>query len=156
MKIILLNLNSASEDWSQMAVSFYEKKLSYFIDFSVVSLKSENLSRQQKDLRLKKEEEKVLNYLKSDDYLVLFDEKGKALTSVQFSKELNQILISGKKRIVFLIGGAFGVSDEIKKKAALKISLSSLTFNHLIAEIVALEQIYRGFAILKNLPYHNE
>ncbi|MCK6599953.1 MAG: 23S rRNA (pseudouridine(1915)-N(3))-methyltransferase RlmH [Bdellovibrionaceae bacterium] len=156
MKIILLNLNSASEDWSQKAVAFYEKKLSHFIDFSVISLKSENLNRQQKELRLKKEEEKIFNYLKADDYLVLFDEKGKNLTSLQLSKELNQILISGKKRIVFLIGGAFGVSDEVKKKAAFKISLSNLTFNHLIAEIVALEQIYRGFAILKNLPYHNE
>lgn len=156
MKFVFVNLNSAKEDWSEAAFELYEKKLKHFISFEIVTLKGENQSRSQKEVRLSKEAEQIMKYLKEDDFLVLFDEKGKSLNSIDFSKQINSILNSGKKRVVFLIGGAFGVSDEIKKRANLKISLSTLVFNHLVAQLVALEQLYRAFAIIKNLPYHNE
>ena len=156
MKFVFVNLNSAKEDWSESAFELYEKKLKHFINFEIVSLKGENQSRSQKEVRLTKEAEQIMKFLKEDDFLVLFDEKGKSLNSIDFSKQINSILNSGKKRVVFLIGGAFGVSEEIKKRANLKISLSTLVFNHLVAQLVALEQLYRAFAIIKNLPYHNE
>lgn len=156
MKFVFVNLNSAKEDWSESAFDLYEKKLKHFINFEIVTLKGENQSRSQKEVRLTKEAEQIMKFLKEDDFLVLFDEKGKSLNSIDFSKQINSILNSGKKRVVFLIGGAFGVSDEIKKRANLKISLSTLVFNHLVAQLVALEQLYRAFAIIKNLPYHNE
>ena len=77
------------------------------------------------------------------------------MDSIKFSEHLNRILGSGKKQVYFLIGGPYGVSDEIKKRASLKVNLSPFTLNHLVAQVVLLEQIYRGFMILKNLPYHN-
>ena len=75
--------------------------------------------------------------------------------SYKNSEQLEKATTSGKKRIVFIIGGAFGVSDEIKKQAHLKVGLSAMVMNHLVAETVALEQIYRSLTILNRIPYHN-
>lgn len=151
-----MNLNTAKEKWSDQVQELYLEKINHFIKFEVISLKTDNLSRNQKDIRLQKETETILKFLKEDDYLVLFDERGKSFNSLEFSKQINSILNTGKKRVVFLIGGAFGVSEEIKSRAQLKVSFSTMVFNHLIAEAVALEQIYRAFTIIKNLPYHNQ
>jgi 23S rRNA (pseudouridine1915-N3)-methyltransferase len=112
--------------------------------------------RSSAEYRKKADTELLLKKITSDDYIVLFDEKGETLDSKAFSQKLNQVLLSGKKRIVWIIGGAYGVDDRVKARANLKISFSKMVMNHLVAQTVALEQIYRGFAILKNLPYHNE
>lgn len=156
MKFVFLNLNTAKEKWADQAQELYLEKINHFIKFEITNLKTDNLSRSQKEVRLQKEAETILKFLKEDDYLVLFDERGKSFNSIEFSKQINSILNTGKKRVVFLIGGAFGVSEEIKSRAQLKVSFSSMVFNHLVAEVVALEQIYRAFTIIKNLPYHNQ
>lgn len=155
MKFILLNLNTAKEKWAEQAEELYLEKINHFIKFEVVGLKTDNLSRSQKEVRLQKEDENIFKFLKDDDYLVLFDERGKAFNSLDFSKQINSILNSGKKRVIFLIGGAFGVSEDVRTRANLKVAFSTMVFNHLVAEVVALEQIYRSFTIIKNLPYHN-
>ncbi len=156
MKFIFLNLQSAKEEWSDQAIQLYQKKISHFVKIELKTLKSENFNRSFKDARVEKESQKIFDFLEKDDFLIVFDERGKPLNSLDFSKNINLILNSGKKRVVFLIGGAFGVSDELKRRANLNISLSNLTFNHLIAQLVVLEQIFRSFSILNNLPYHNE
>lgn len=156
MKFVFLNLQSAKEEWSDQAIQLYQKKISHFVKFEMKTLKGENFNRSFKEARVEKESQKIFDYLEKDDFLIVFDEKGKSLNSLDFSKNINLILNSGKKRVVFLIGGAFGLSDELKKRANLNISLSKLTFNHLIAQLIVLEQIYRSFSILNNLPYHNE
>lgn len=155
MKFVLLNLNTAKEKWADQAQELYLEKINHFIKFEAVSLKTDSLSRSQKEWRLQKESESIFKFLKEDDYLVLFDERGKTFNSVDFSKQINSILNSGKKRVIFLIGGAFGVHEDVRSRANLKISFSTMVFNHLVAEVVALEQIYRAFSIIKNLPYHN-
>lgn len=155
MKFILLNLNTAKEKWADQAEELYLEKINHFIKFEVVGLKTENLNRNQKEVRLQKEAENIFKFLKDDDYLVLFDERGKAFNSLDFSKQINSILNSGKKRVIFLIGGAFGVSEDVRARANIKVAFSTMVFNHLVAEVVALEQIYRSFTIIKNLPYHN-
>lgn len=155
MKFVLLNLNTAKEKWSDQAQELYLEKINHFIKFEVVGLKTDNLSRSQKEVRLQKEAESIFKFLKDDDFLVLFDERGKSFNSIEFSKQINNIMNSGKKRVVFLIGGAFGVSENVRSRAQLKVSFSPMVFNHLVAELVALEQIYRSFTIIKNLPYHN-
>ncbi|HRO66365.1 MAG TPA: 23S rRNA (pseudouridine(1915)-N(3))-methyltransferase RlmH, partial [Pseudobdellovibrionaceae bacterium] len=102
------------------------------------------------------ESDLILEYLKSDDYVILFDEKGESLDSRGFARRLEQALGSSKKRLVFLIGGAFGVEEPVRKRADRILSLSPLTMNHVLAKTMAWEQIYRSFTILKNLPYHND
>lgn len=155
MKIVLLNFQTSKEPWFQNANDLYVEKIGHFNSFEVKTLKPQVNERDQKETRVKREGEMVLSLLKPEDYLVLLDETGQSLNSLKFSESINRILVSGKRQAYFLIGGPYGVSDEVKKRANLKINLSAFTLNHLVAQVVLLEQIYRGFMILKNLPYHN-
>lgn len=156
MKIVLAHFNTAKEVWHSEATSLYIKKISQFASFEVVSLKTKKLSRDSAEAKKGAEAESLSSFVTGSDILVLFDERGTDLDSIGFSKKLNQWLISGKKRLVFCIGGAYGFDQSAKERADFKISLSKMTMNHLVAEIMAMEQVYRGFAILRNLPYHNE
>lgn len=155
MKAILFDFKTAKEEWFDLAVATYTKKLNPYIPFEVISLKSSKSDRDDAASKKKQESEDLLKKITSDDYVILFDEKGKDLDSIQFSKQIEAAQMSGKKRLVFIIGGAFGVSDDIKSRAQLKVSLSKMVMNHLVAETVALEQIYRSFTIIKRIPYHN-
>jgi len=156
MKFILLTCASASETWSDEAQALYIKKISPFIPFEIKELKVKKISRDDKNLRIKSDSDQILNEIKTDDYVILFDERGESLDSRKFSQKIEKILLSGKKRALFIIGGAYGVDERIRERAQLKVSFSKMVMNHLVAQTVALEQIYRGLAILKNLPYHND
>ena len=155
MKFVVLTCASASEDWSEAAYDLYTKKISHFVSFEIKELKPKKNSRDEKQQKIKADSEAILNEIKPDDFIILFDERGKSLDSVQFSKQIDKVLQSGKKRCLFVIGGAFGVDDSVKTRAQVTLSLSPMVMNHLVAQTVVMEQIYRGFAILKNLPYHN-
>ncbi len=155
MKFVLLHLSTAQEDWCDQAVSLYTKKLKHFVDFEVIALKPKKAPRSEEVARLSDEAQTILNFLKDGDELVLFDERGKTLTSEKFSDTVRQLHESGKKRVIFLIGGAYGIDESVKSKARIQISLAPFVMNHLVAKAVALEQVYRSFMIIKNLPYHN-
>jgi 23S rRNA (pseudouridine1915-N3)-methyltransferase len=112
-----------------------------------------NLSEiQQKD----KEGELILLKLQNTDQLVLLDDKGKDFSSIQFSQYLQKKMNSGIKQLVLVIGGPYGFSDTVYKKSNGKISLSKMTFSHQMIRLFIVEQLYRGFTILKNEPYHHE
>ena len=103
-----------------------------------------------------KEAALILNKISSTDRLFLFDEHGITYNSVEFSKFLQKQMNSGIKQLVFVIGGPYGFSEVLHKKAVGKISLSKMTFSHQMVRLFVLEQIYRGFTILKNEPYHHQ
>lgn len=155
MKFVLLTVSGSNPGWLKQAASDYSQKINPLMAFSIQELKAAGRSRDDKAAKVKAETEAILEWLTADDFVVLFDEKGKVFDSIQFSKQLNQALISGKKRTVFIIGGAFGVDESIRKRANQVLSLSGFVLNHHVAQLVVLEQIYRGLSILRNLPYHN-
>jgi 23S rRNA (pseudouridine1915-N3)-methyltransferase len=155
MQIVLLCITSDHPDWAKEAQQAYIKKIKNFTPFEIKDLKPKKHGRDQADYKKKSESDLLLEQLKDHDYVVLLDEKGKDLDSIEFSKRLSRWQISGKKRLIFIIGGAYGVTDDIKNRSQETLKLSSLTFNHLVAQTVLLEQIYRGLTILKGLPYHN-
>jgi len=103
----------------------------------------------------KQEEELILKRLQAHHYLVLMDERGKMLTSPQWAQQFQQMMNQGTKTLVILIGGAFGVTDEVRKQAKQVWSLSSLVFPHQLVRLVLAEQVYRTFSILNNTPYHH-
>jgi 23S rRNA (pseudouridine1915-N3)-methyltransferase len=103
-----------------------------------------------------KEAEKILKFLKNDDFLVALDENGKEFSTLEFSSWLEKALALSKKRVVFVIGGAWGLSDEVLQKADLRLSLSRLTFSHQVVRLLFLEQLYRVFTVIKGEPYHHE
>lgn len=156
MKIVLLCAQTGIDPWLEAVEKIYISKLVHFADFSIHRLKSKKIDRENKEIRLRSDSELIMSFLTKDDFVVLFDERGKCPTSEIFANDLQKILNSGKKRIVYIIGGPYGVDENVKNRAQAKISLSNLVFNHQIAESVILEQIYRAFTILKNLPYHNK
>jgi 23S rRNA (pseudouridine1915-N3)-methyltransferase len=155
MKCILLDFRSAKQPWFEAVQDLYLKKIGAFCEFEVTSLKTLKQGRDESAAKVKFEESELLKKIKAEDYVILFDEMGQDLTSIQFSQRLETAATSGKKRIVFIVGGAYGVSENIKLRAQLKICLSKMVLNHLVAETVVLEQIYRAMTIQNRIPYHN-
>ncbi len=156
MKFVLLNCASASEKWTVEATALYLSKINHFVGFEIKELKIKKSNRDDKEFKIQTDSGALLQEIQTEDFVILFDERGEMLDSRQFSQKLNQILMSSKKRAVFIIGGAYGVDDRVKQRANLKIGFSKMVLNHLVAQVVAMEQIYRGFTLLKNIPYHNE
>ena len=113
------------------------------------------MPRDQSDLKRSKEAEILLQFLKPRDLVYLLDETGTALDSLAFAKTLERDFSSGKSRVVFVVGGAYGASPALKKRADGMLSLSSFVLSHHVALVLVLEQLYRALTLQKNLPYHN-
>lgn len=155
MKFILYNLATAKEPWADTVSELYTKKISFFTPFEIQSLKPKKTARDDADFKRNEESNLILKNLQKDDFVVLFDERGQTLDSLQFAKKIENILGSSKKRAIFIIGGAFGVNEEVRQRVDLKVALSPMVMNHLMAQAMSLEQIYRAFTIIKQIPYHN-
>lgn len=157
MTIKLLAIGKTDSSQLKELIEVYQKRLQHYVNFEIELIpdlkKTKNLSEdQQKD----KEGELILKRLAPTDVLILFDEKGKQYTSIEFSSFLQKKMNSGIKQLVFLIGGPYGFSNEIYAKASGKISLSKMTFSHQMVRLFITEQIYRAYTILKNEPYHHQ
>lgn len=156
MKLKLFIFETRAPGWVESARAEYATKIGGFAPFEVQTLKSPSAERDDAEVKRRKEAEILLKHLDDRDLLVLFDEQGKlAKSSEQFAQSLLRALESGKFRLVFCIGGPYGFADEIKTRSQMQWSLSPLTMNHWVAQLMALEQIYRGFTIIKGIPYHN-
>lgn len=135
----------------------YMKRLSFYVKFDLEVIpdikNAKNMSEDQQKL---KEGELILSKIGPTDQLILLDDKGKEFTSIGFADELQKKMNSGIKTLVFVIGGPYGFSDDVYKNAKGKISLSRMTFSHQMIRLFIIEQIYRGFTILRNEPYHHE
>lgn len=156
MKICILMVTSHKEVWVEDASEQLSQKISHFLEFEILSLKGRKLEREDQQKKRDEDSSILLKSIRPQDYVILCDEKGKSFNSLEFSQQLVKTLELGKSRIVFVIGGPYGVNSEAKSRANLTICLSSLTLNHLVARVVLLEQIYRAVMIWKGRPYHNE
>lgn len=157
MNIKLLAIGKTDNKALQTLIDDYMKRLSFYVKFDldiIPDIKNvKNLSeKQQKE----KEGELILSKIGNTDHLILLDENGKTFSSVGFADELQKKMNTGIKTLVFVIGGPYGFSDDVYKKANGKISLSAMTFSHQMVRLFVIEQIYRGFTILKNEPYHHQ
>lgn len=157
MNIRLLAIGKTDNKSLQSLIDEYTKRLSFYIKFDlevIPDIKNvKNLSEaQQKE----KEGELILAKLSATDQLILLDENGATFSSVGFSDYLQKKMNAGIKTLVFVIGGPYGFSEEVYKKAQGKISLSAMTFSHQMVRLFVIEQLYRGFTILRNEPYHHQ
>ncbi len=156
MNIKLLAIGKTDNKQLLLLINEYEKRLGFYINFSleiIPDIKNvKNLSEiQQKE----KEGDLIIKKLQPTDILILLDENGIHYTSIEFSKYLQKKMNTGIKQLVFVIGGPYGFSNKIYNKAQGKISLSKMTFSHQMVRLFFIEQLYRGFTILKNEPYHH-
>lgn len=156
MKIQFSLVGKTTEPYLREGCSIFENRLKHYNPFEVNYIPDiKNAGKLSSDQLKQKEGEAILSRLQADDYLVLLDENGKTYNSEQFAKQLEKLLQSGGRRLIFQIGGAFGFSNEVYQRANQKIALSQMTFSHQMVRLFFLEQLYRGFTILRNEKYHN-
>ncbi len=157
MKIVLLQLGKTDKDYLLKGVDDYIKRINRLAQFETITIpdlknrKSLNISKQ-----LKKEGEAIRGKILKGDYVIMLDERGKGLSSIEFAETLDSLFQSSSKRIVFVIGGPYGLDSDLRKMANMVLSLSDMTFSHQLVRLLFAEQLYRALSILGGLPYHNE
>jgi 23S rRNA (pseudouridine1915-N3)-methyltransferase len=153
----LISIGKTKEKYINEGITKYLKRLKFYTQFDSFEIPNIKSSRSLSNLEIvRKEGELILKLLHDRDYLVILDDKGNSFTSIQFSDKLHSWMLSSKKRLVFVIGGAYGFSDKVYQKGDEILSLSKMTFSHQMARLFFLEQIYRSYTILNKEPYHNE
>ena len=157
MKIKLLTIGKTDNAALAQLIKTYEARLKHYIQFSIEIIPDlKNTKNFSEEIQKEKEGDLILSKISTTDRMVLLDENGTSFDSIEFSKFLQIQMNSGIKQLVFVIGGPYGFSEKIYKKSQGKISLSKMTFSHQMVRLFAIEQIYRGFTILKNEPYHHQ
>ncbi len=156
MKVEFWFVGKTNETYLETGIGIYEKRLRRYLPFAMQCLpdvrQAANLSPEQLKI---KEGETILAKTKPEDLLILLDENGRHYTSENFAQYIEQQLSGSKHRLIFLVGGAYGFSEEIYRRADAKLALSSMTFSHQMVRLFFLEQLYRAMTILRGEPYHN-
>lgn len=157
MKLHVIFTGKTTGKLFQEAIADYQSRLTHYVPFSleeIPDLKNvKNLSEEQQKER---EADMLFERLQPGDVLILLDEKGREFTSREFSQYLEQKMQTVAKRLVFLIGGPYGFSPRVYEAAQGKISLSKMTFSHQMVRLFLVEQIYRGYTIMRGEPYHHD
>jgi 23S rRNA (pseudouridine1915-N3)-methyltransferase len=157
MKIALLQTGKTTDKSISELADMYSNRIKKYSVFEIITLpdlkNTKKMSVQEQKL---KEGNRIIQSLNADDYVILLDEKGKEVRTEEFSILIQKIFMLPKKRIVFVIGGSWGFSDDVYSRADLKMSLSKMTFPHQLVRLLFLEQLYRVFTIIKGEPYHHE
>lgn len=156
MKITLLTIGKTDNNYLSEGIRIYRERLSHYIKFDILEIESPRQMKKLSPDALKDAEGKlIIKAIQSVDHVVLLDEKGKTYTSEQFAEWLQKLMNAGTRHLIFVVGGAYGFSEEVYKVANSKVALSALTFSHQMVRLFFSEQLYRAFTILKNEPYHN-
>ena len=157
MKITLAVVGKTATGYLEQGVAEYVRRLSHYVSFNiqyVADLKNtKNLTVEQQK---SSEGKLILQSLDKSDYVVLLDEHGREYTSMQFADYVQKRMSSGVRRVVFVVGGPYGFSQEVYERANDKFSLSKMTFSHEMIRLIFTEQLYRAYTILNHEPYHHE
>lgn len=157
MEIVLLVVGETSTPYIVRGIDEYMSRLKRYISYSVITIPDVKNSGkltalQQKDV----ESEQILSRIEKSDYLVLLDERGKMLTSLEFAEYLQKKMASGLKRLVYVVGGPYGFGQKVYDRADALLSLSKMTFTHEMVRLFFSEQLYRAMTILRGEPYHHK
>lgn len=157
MKIKLIVVGKTNAKYLLEGENEYVNRLKHYTKFDEIIIKDVKQSGKLNENELKKKEgQLILDKLENIDHVILLDDKGKSYSSIDFTNFLQQKMNSGLKSLVFVVGGAFGFSDEVYKRANSKLSLSKMTFSHQMVRLIFKEQLYRGFSIFRGEKYHHE
>ena len=157
MKVTLLLVGKTVNKHFVELIDDYSSRLKHYISFDIATIpelkNTKNLSAEQQK---QQEGELILKQLQPGDHVVLLDEHGRDLRSVEFSRYMEQKMQTVSKRLVFIIGGPYGFSPDVYAKASEKLSLSKMTFSHQMIRLIFVEQLYRAMTIMRGEPYHHE
>lgn len=156
MKIEFRSIGKTSFPYLTEGVSIYEKRLKHYISYQSIIIPDIKNAKNLKPRQLKEKEGiALLNKVESGDFVIILDEKGKSYTSEKFAAFLEKQTLMSHKRIIFIVGGAFGFSEAVYARANTKLALSDMTFSHQMIRLFFTEQLYRACTIIKGEPYHN-
>ncbi len=158
MKIQLIWIGKTKANFIKQGIDFYAKKLRHFTSLEIKEVKEMAkgacVQPSQQALIKKKEGEKLQLACKQSSFIVCLDEKGNTFTSIQFAKWLNTLEDRGTRNLAFIIGGPFGLDEKVIQNSHYRLSLSPMTFTHDMTRLILLEQLYRAYTIIRNIPYH--
>lgn len=158
MKITIISVGKIKEKFYRDAIDEYTKRLSKYCKFEILEVSDEKTpdkcSATEEQLILSKEADKILKHVRQDMFVYALAIKGKKLDSVAFANEINQLGLSGKSSITFIIGGSLGLHSSVLSRADRHLSFSDMTFPHQLMRVILSEQIYRAYRIISNEPYH--
>lgn len=152
MKIVVISVGKIKKDYIKTGASEYIKRIKRYSPIEIVEIKEEPAAAATLNA-LEKEAKRIFENIQKDDFIIALADKGNQCASKKLADFLNSILSKGKRRICFIVGGAYGLHPSIAEGADATLSLSQMTFPHDMARLVLLEQIYRAFTILRNEPY---
>ncbi|MCX6304724.1 MAG: 23S rRNA (pseudouridine(1915)-N(3))-methyltransferase RlmH [Bacteroidetes bacterium] len=157
MKIKLLLCGKTEEEFLKTGIREYEMRINRYVPFQIVEIpalkNAANLSLAEQNAR---ESVMISKHFSAGDVIVLLDEHGKEMRSVEFASFLNRQFLSGSKNLVFVVGGPYGIDPSLKKQASSILSLSRMTFSHQMVRLFFTEQLYRGLTIMRGESYHHE
>lgn len=157
MNIELIVVGKTDMREVEALVQMYTKRLNHYVRFAITTIADVRNTKKLSEAEQKRlEGEAILRLLTDSDFVMLLDEHGAELRSIEFADLIQRRMSAGIKRLVFVIGGPYGFSDAVYSRANSKLSLSKMTFSHQIVRAIFTEQLYRAFTILKNEPYHHE
>ena len=158
MKIRIIAIGKIKEAYLKEGINEYLKRIKPYTNIEIIEVNDEPVTDNPKEADITKvkniEGERVFKYLKESDYVISLDLNKKQYTSPEFAKYLEDRFVRGGSSITFIIGGSYGLSDELKRRANDSFSLSNMTFLHQMTRLILLEQIYRAFKINRNETYH--
>ena len=155
MKISLITIGDNEGKYLANGFELYTKRLQHYVSFDTITIPSKKNKSNSKEAAMQAEAKEIQKKLTPSDLVLLLDEKGKEYSSVDFAKQVQKHLNMPGKKMVFIIGGPYGFAPEIRERAQQTLSLSKMTFNHQMARLFFLEQLYRTMTILKGEPYHH-
>lgn len=158
MKITILCVGKIKERFLREAIAEYQKRLSRYVKMDIVEVPDEKTpehASEKEEMQIRdREGERLIRHIRKDDYVVALAIEGRQPDSLEFAKKIHTWGVSGQGNVVFVIGGSLGLSEKILKRADEKLSFSKMTFPHQLMRVILLEQVYRGYRIIKGEPYH--
>ncbi len=157
MKILLIVVGKTDQQWLTEGISQYADRLSHYSQFELQVIPDiRNTRSMEAQVQKVREGEQILKLLQPSDDVWLLDDKGREMTSPEMARWLEKRMSQSTKRMVFIIGGPYGFSPDVYDRVPGRLSLSRMTFSHQMVRLIFVEQLYRAFSILNNLPYHHE
>lgn len=155
IKIKLVAVGTIKEKFLKDGIAEYLKRLSRFAKVEIVEVEESKIQNKSEDTIKKEEGERLLKRLGKDDFVVLLDLKGSFYSSEELATQIDTLISKGVSPISFVVGGTLGLSEEVRQRANVKLSISKMTFTHQMCRMILLEQIYRAFKIINHEDYHH-
>jgi 23S rRNA (pseudouridine1915-N3)-methyltransferase len=155
VKIKLIQIGKTTSSHIQAIEADYSKRINRYTSYETLTIDNSTIRAADEPTIRLKEGALILAKLTPTDYVVLLDERGKTMDSLKYAKEISHYMNTSVRSVVYIIGGAYGFSDEVRSRAQASLRLSDMTFSHQLVRIIFLEQLYRAFTIINNEPYHH-